>query len=91
MTNISLLSITADHPGVPNPQLIKEDPVVAARYNDRSVAEQKSVDLGLDLLLMDDRFADLLLTICKTDEELKRFRALVINSVMATDLGDKKL
>ena len=29
--------------------------------------------------------------LCRDDSELARFRELVINSVMATDLGDKKL
>jgi len=29
-----------DHPGVPNPQLIQENPALAKRYQDRSVAEQ---------------------------------------------------
>jgi hypothetical protein len=42
-------------------------------------------------LLAEDRFADLLSTICATAEELCRFRQLVVNAVMATDLGDKEL
>ena len=75
--------------GVPNPQLIEEDDGVARRYKSRSVAEQKSLDLSWDLL-MEDRFANLRSTICRGSEaELRRFRQIVINSVMATDLGDK--
>jgi hypothetical protein len=35
-----------DHPGVPNPQLIKEDPAKAASYRSRSVAEQHSFALA---------------------------------------------
>ena len=50
------------------------------------MAEQKSLDLGLGLL-MSDSYKLLLKTICATPEELSRFRALVINQVMATDLG----
>jgi hypothetical protein len=54
------------------------------------VAEQKSFDIAWDLL-QEKRFAELLSTICGTPQELRRFRALVINSVMATDLGDQQL
>jgi len=42
-------------------------------------------------LLMQDRFADLRSTICRDNKELRRFRQLLINSVMATDLGDKQI
>jgi hypothetical protein len=51
----------------------QEDAVVGSRYKERSVAEQKSLDLGLGLL-MQDRFKDLLSTVCGTPEELSRFR-----------------
>lgn len=61
----------------------QEDAEIAKRYKERSVAEQKSLDLGLGRL-MEDRFSELLATICPTDEEKERFRALVINQVMAT-------
>lgn len=40
---------------------------------------------------MEERFNLLRSTICCDDKELNRFRQLVINSVMATDLGDKEL
>lgn len=42
-------------------------------------------------MLMQKRFADLLASICHNPGELRRFRALVVNMVMATDLGDKQL
>jgi hypothetical protein len=42
-------------------------------------------------LLMDSQFEDLLEAICGTDEEFVRFRQLVVNSVMATDIADKDL
>ena len=35
-----------DHPGVPNMQLIKENPKLAALYQKKSVAEQYSIDLS---------------------------------------------
>jgi len=40
---------------------------------------------------MDDRFDALRNVICKTPAELARFRQLVVNSVMATDIMDKDL
>ena len=42
-------------------------------------------------LLMQDEFKDLRSVIYGDDSEMIRFRQLVINSVMATDLGDKQL
>lgn len=42
----SALIHDADHTGVPNTQLCKEQPVLAAAYKEKSVAEQVSVDLG---------------------------------------------
>ncbi|CAB9510863.1 Receptor-type guanylate cyclase gcy [Seminavis robusta] len=86
----SALIHDVDHPGVPNPQLVREDKEVAERFKARSVAEQKSFVVSWNLL-MEERFSALLSTICSTPKELQRFRQLVINSVMATDLGDKQL
>lgn len=86
----SALIHDVDHPGVPNAQLIKENKDLASRYSFRSVAEQNSVDLAWGLLT-DEHFKDLLTTICATKGELLRFRQIVVNSVMATDLGDKEL
>ena len=40
---------------------------------------------------MEDRFSELRATICHNCEEMRRFRQLVVNAVMATDLGDKLL
>jgi hypothetical protein len=79
-----------DHPGVPNPRLIEEAPELAARYKNRSVAEQNSFDLAWNLL-MEVQFDELRAAIAGNSMELARFRQLVINSVMATDLGDKEL
>ena len=59
-------------------------------YKDKSVAEQNSVDLAWSLL-MEPRFKDLRGCIYKSQSELDRFRQLVVNSVMATDIVDKEL
>ena len=79
-----------DHQGVGNPRLIEEYPELGAQYKNRSVAEQNSLDLSWKLL-MESRFKDLLNTLCATPEELRRFRQLVVNSVLATDIMDKDL
>jgi len=79
-----------DHPGVPNPRFIQENERLARIYRKRSVAEQNSFDLAWDLL-MDESFTRLRNAICPSPKEFMRFRQIVVNSVMATDLGDKEM
>lgn len=86
----SALIHDADHSGVPNAQLINEQCALAKFYQAQSVAEQNSVDLCWQLL-MDKSYQDLRHTIYSTTSECKRFRQLVVNSVMATDIVDKNL
>eukprot|EP00980_Cylindrotheca_fusiformis_P021626 scaffold8492_cov84-Cylindrotheca_fusiformis.AAC.1 len=78
-----------DHPGVPNTQLVKENTRSAQIYK-KSVAEQNSVHLAWDIL-MSEEFSKLRACIYQTESELKRFRQLVVNTVMATDIVDKEL
>ena len=54
------------------------------------MAEQNSVTVAWELLLQ-DKFADLRSSIFVDEDELKYFRQLVVNAVMATDLFDKEL
>lgn len=63
---------------------------MAAIYKNRSVAEQNSFDMAWDLF-MDRQFDAFRGFLCGTESRLRRFRQLVINCVMATDLGDKEL
>jgi len=86
----SALIHDVDHPGVPNTQLIQENSPLAAVYQNKSIAEQNSVDLAWNLF-MADNFANLRGTICACQAELRRFRELVVNTVMATDIMDKDL
>ena len=79
-----------DHPGVPNSQLVKENSAIAAFYKNKSVAEQNSVDLAWDML-QDDSFAKLRSTIHQTKEKFIRFRQVMVNTVMATDIMDPDL
>jgi hypothetical protein len=79
-----------DHQGVPNTQLVQEGSVLATRYKNKSVAEQNSVDIAWTVFMGSDfdRFRH---AVCPTAVEMKRFRQLVVNSVMATDIMDKDL
>lgn len=79
-----------DHEGVPNAQLVKEDNPLANKYYDQSVAEQNSVDKAWAIFMTAD-FAELRSTLCPTASEMQRFRQLVVNAVMATDIVDKEL
>eukprot|EP00980_Cylindrotheca_fusiformis_P007116 scaffold1490_cov115-Cylindrotheca_fusiformis.AAC.1 len=85
----SALIHDVDHPGVPNAQLVTENSRWVRVYK-KSVAEQKSVDIAWDML-MSDEYAELRACIYQTEEELLRFRQLVVNTVMATDIADKEL
>jgi hypothetical protein len=86
----SALIHDAHHLGVPNATLVEENHILAETYNNKSVAEQNSVDVAWSLL-MGATFKDLRGAICKTQEEFVRFRQLVVNMVMATDICDKEL
>jgi 3'5'-cyclic nucleotide phosphodiesterase len=79
-----------DHPGVSNGQLIKEVPALGARYKEKSVAEQNSVDLAWNIL-MAPQYRQLRAAIYATETELCRFRNLLVNSIIATDIFDKEL
>jgi hypothetical protein len=72
------------------PTSIKEETDTAQLYKNQSVAEQNSIDLGWDLL-MQEQFMDLRRAIYSTQSELQRFRQMVVNNIMATDIMDKDL
>lgn len=79
-----------DHKGVPNATLIAKRTREARKYKNKSVAEQRSVDLGWGILMRPE-YDDLRACIYNSRKEFERFRQLVVNSVMATDLVDKEL
>jgi class 3 adenylate cyclase len=87
---MSALIHDVDHTGIPNAQLVAEKTLLAARYNERSVAEQNSLDLAWNTL-MEPQYTELRATIFSNDSERHRFRQLVVNSVLATDIVDKDL
>jgi 3'5'-cyclic nucleotide phosphodiesterase len=86
----SALIHDVDHSGVPNAQLISENVVLAKKYLSKSVAEQNSIDLAWNLLMLKE-YTDLRHTICSTKTEFIRFRQLVVNTVLATDIMDPEL
>jgi hypothetical protein len=86
---LSALIHDVDHRGVPNGVLAGEDKYLASVYQNKSIAEQNSVDLAWNTLMEDD-FQALRSTIFSDISELKRFRQLMVNSVIATDIFDKE-
>jgi hypothetical protein len=86
----SALIHDAHHLGVPNATLVEEKHMLAEKYKNKSVAEQNSVDVAWGIL-MGSNFKDLRRAICKTQDEFVRFRQLVVNMVMATDIFDIEL
>ena len=86
----SALIHDVDHLGVPNATLVKENSELAQLYNCKSVAEQNSVELAWELL-MEPTYRELRNCIFTNQDELNRFRQLVVNSVMATDICDREL
>jgi len=77
---ITLLAITfsalihdADHRGCSNMQLAKEDEQMAELYNNKSLAEQNSLDLAWDLL-MQEKYSKLRAALFVNRTEMLRFR-----------------
>lgn len=79
-----------DHPGVPNSQIVREQQPLAIEYRNRSIAEQNSLHIGWQLL-MEPRFEHFRRTIYSTTTGFERFRQVVVNAVMATDIMDREL
>lgn len=81
-----------DHAGVPNAVLVKEGSPLARMYNSKSVAEQNSIRVAMRLL-EGDAYADLRDCICvdNCEEHYARFRQLLVNIVLATDIVDSDL
>ncbi|CAB9514054.1 inhibited 3',5'-cyclic phosphodiesterase B [Seminavis robusta] len=80
----------ADHPGVPNQLLIDENSPMAAVYKKKSIAEQNSVEFSWSLLMRPE-YVDLRAAIYCNEKEIKRFRQVIVNCVLATDLHDPDL
>jgi hypothetical protein len=86
----SALIQDVDHPGVPNSQLIEEESLLAQQYNGKSVTEQNAVDKAWKLFAQPS-FITLHKCIFTSEYDVKRFRQLVVNAVLATDIIDPEL
>jgi class 3 adenylate cyclase len=86
----SALIHDVDHNGVTNKQLILENDPVAIKYHGKCVAEQRSIQVAWDFL-MQDKYTKLRNCIYQTEAERRRFRQLLVNAVIATDIADKEL
>jgi hypothetical protein len=86
----SALIHDVDHTGLTNKELVDMKAPVAVVYREKCVAEQNSVDVAWQVL-MDDKYRELRACIYSTEHELKRFRELLVDAVMATDIADKEL
>jgi len=86
----SALVHDSDHRGVSNVQLGMEEPEMAIIYKNKSIAEQNSLDIAWDLL-MTEQFLVLRRALFTTETELQRFRQVVVNVVLATDIFDKDI
>jgi 3'5'-cyclic nucleotide phosphodiesterase len=87
---LSALIHDVDHAGVSNHQLVQENHPLAQVYKKQSVAEQNSIVLAWEKL-MSPKFVDLRRCIYSCPSELERFRQIVVNSVLATDIFDQNL
>jgi 3'5'-cyclic nucleotide phosphodiesterase len=79
-----------DHTGFTNKELVDMKAPVATVYNSKCVAEQNSVDVAWQML-MNHKYSELRDCIYSSDVEEKRFRELVVDAVLATDIADKDL
>ena len=86
----SALIHDVDHPGVSNGQLSVEKKELAEHYHFKSIAEQNSVDLAWDLFTQ-DQYKELHNYLFGDENDFVRFRQLVVNVVLATDIFDKEL
>jgi 3'5'-cyclic nucleotide phosphodiesterase len=84
----SALIHDVDHRGVSNVQLAKEEEEMATMYHNKSIAEQNSLDIAWNLL-MEPEYSDLRSYLFLTEKDLLRFRQVIVNVVLATDIFDK--
>lgn len=79
-----------DHPGFPNEALTRMKTPASIIYKGKSVSEQNSFEVAWRVL-MDEDFEKLRSCIYTNKAELTRFRQLLVNAVIATDLMDEQL
>lgn len=80
----------ADHEGVPNAQLQKEQPMMADEYRNQALAEQHSVDIGWGLFV-GEQYDELRALIYRDYDDYQLMRQIIVNIILATDICDKSL
>jgi hypothetical protein len=86
----SALIHDVDHRGIGNVQLGKEEPEIEECYRGKSLAEQNSLDLAWEILML-HKYSELRECMFANEEDVKHFRQVVVNVVLATDIFDKEL
>jgi hypothetical protein len=86
----SALIHDCNHTGLTNAELVAMRTPESIKYCKKTVAEQHSVDLAWEVL-MESKYSELRACIYSNEDELKRFRKLLVNAVMATDIADNDL
>mmetsp|Transcript_23757 Transcript_23757/g.56090 ORF Transcript_23757/g.56090 Transcript_23757/m.56090 type:complete len:854 (+) Transcript_23757:377-2938(+) len=79
-----------DNAGITNDDIIRTDPETAAKYKNRSIIEQRSLDKAWNKL-MEPSFVELRKFLYTDEAELKRFRQVMVNSILSTDIFDPEL
>lgn len=75
-----------EHQGIPNRQLAQEDDRLAVLYNDQSIAENWSIYVAFSEWLQDE-FNAVRKVIFPEKDEYFRFRKIVVNLVLTTDIA----
>lgn len=86
---LAALIHAVDHRGISNADLVVEEPGVAARYGEKFLTEQLSFEKAWGKLMTDD-FENLRRCIYANEEEKKRFRQVMVNSILATNHEDEE-
>lgn len=82
----SALIHDVEHRGLPNAQLVKELDKLSAIYLKKSIAEQYSIAVAFSVL-SEPCFKELREAICVDEEESERFRGLVVDLILSTDIS----
>ena len=83
---VAALVHDVDHTGVSNRQLAQEEHLLALQYNDHSINEHQSLHVAFQELLRDD-YAVLRKYMFDEPADYRRFRSIVIETVLATDIA----
>lgn len=75
------------HSGVTNRQLVQEAGPDSILYNDNSIQEQRSLTLAFDELLQPQKYPQFYALLFPTETDYRRFRILVIDAVLSTDIA----